>query len=115
MSGSISERIASYQRLKNEFVQQKLRLYKGSRIDFADSRAVQDVVDLINAWLENEDDNHQSLYAFEDDFLTAYYQGYLSTRLNDNPDSLTSIPFSSTPVGKFLCSNASIICFNPPR
>lgn len=73
----ISEEIAGFYQLENNFTFNKLRLYKSDKLDFSNSEEVRDLF-LKKDRPTNDSVEDLNYYVFYDDILFRYYQDYLS-------------------------------------
>lgn len=97
----IDHEIAHFYQRKNGYLRDRLKLFEVDKVNFTNAEIMGSILSNINRKAEDSS-NHIS--TFHDDFITVYYDGFLSKQLDNDKhfDSLVEAGYFSTAFGKSL-------------
>ena len=97
----INQEIAHFYQRKNGYLRDRLRLFDVDKINFSNAEIMGSLQSNING---KSEDSSGYVSTFHDDFITAYYHGFLSKQLDSDRhlDSLGEAGYFSTAFGKSL-------------
>ncbi len=90
--GKLSEDIAEFHHLKNDFTNRKLKLYQLTAIDFGDTKRAGDLFEFGN-YMPGPLGENMALYTFYDDMLSRLYEQWRIDSSDINVDYIMGIPW----------------------